>query len=159
MNPVASNTMMGIAGLEPSVIVSKVLYYLIAAVLLFSGVTKIIDPAPFVETLKAAFKFSDDLNILFATLLPIVEIGLGQMMLFRIKQKETLVIVSILFFCFFVFSIYGTVIGLNKDCGCFGTVVKSEFGLIMIIRNLVLLTVIIWLTNANKILPRPGKNK
>jgi len=36
---------------------------------------------------------------------------------------------------FFVFSIYGTLAEFGADCGCYGEVVKSEFGLGMILRN------------------------
>jgi hypothetical protein len=129
------NIKMGLTKAKPSEIIRRVLYYFICGILLFSGITKIIDPTLFIETLKAVFKISEDLILVFATLLPIIEIGLGLMMLFKIRQKETLIAVAILFFCFLGFSIYGTVIGLNNDCGCFGKVVGSSFGIWMVIRN------------------------
>jgi len=59
------------------------------------------------------------------------------MLLFNVQTKKILIAVSILFFHFFVFSVYGSIIGLNNDCGCFGNLVKSEFGIFMILRNLV----------------------
>ncbi len=117
-------------------------YYLITAVLLFSGVSKIMDINPLIDTLEEV-KLPHDLIITTATLLPITEIGLGIMLLFRIEQRTALRITAILFLVFFLFSVYGMILGLEEDCGCFGSVLKSNFGLSMIIRNLVLLTSII----------------
>jgi len=135
---------------KPSELIMGGLYYFICAVLLFSGVSKIIDPTPMIETMKAAFKVNENLLIFTATILPIVEIALALLLIMKIQTKKTLLLATVLFFCFFVFSIYGTVIGLNIDCGCFGSAVTSEFGIAMIIRNLILLTVVIWLAMVNK---------
>jgi len=57
------------------------------------------------------------------------------------KTKETLISTVILFAVFFLFSIYGTIKGFNVDCGCFGTVIKNEFGIWMIGRNLLLVVI------------------
>ena len=95
------------------------------------------------ETIKAVINVSEELQIAAATLLPVAEITLGVMLLLRIRTKETLIAVTILFLFFFLFSVYGTVIGLENDCGCFGDLVKSEFGLIMILRNVILLVIVI----------------
>ncbi|NDK10325.1 DoxX family membrane protein [Candidatus Gracilibacteria bacterium] len=111
------------------------LYYFIAVVLLFSGVTKIVDPIPMMETMKAVFKVNENLLILAATILPVIEIVLGLMLIFNKQTKKTLFAATILFFCFFAFSIYGTIIGLNNDCGCFGDIVESEFSIFMVLRN------------------------
>ena len=116
-------------------LIRRSLYYFIAVVLLFSGVTKIVDPLPMMETMKAVFKVNENLLILAATILPVIEIGFGLMLVFNVETKKVLFAVTVLFFCFFVFSVYGTIIGLNNDCGCFGNLVKGEFGLVMIIRN------------------------
>ncbi|MBS3945664.1 MAG: hypothetical protein KGZ42_09225, partial [Melioribacter sp.] len=118
--------------------------YGISFVLLFSGVSKVIDPQPMLETIKAVINVSEELQIASATLLPILEQTLGVMLLLRIRVKETLVAVTILFMFFFLFSVYGlvrllfggTVIGLENDCGCFGKVVDSSFGIGMVIRNI-----------------------
>jgi len=133
-------------------------YYIIATVLLFSGISKIVDPMPMMETMKAVFKVNESLLILVATILPIIEIGFGMMLVFNIQTKKILIAVSILFFGFFVFSVYGTIIGLNNDCGCFGDAVKSEIVTVMIIGNLVLLTLVIWLAIINREFASAGQN-
>lgn len=93
------------------------------------------------ETIKAVINVSEELQIAAATLLPVLEITLGVMLLLRIRVKETLIAATILFLFFFLFSVYGTVIGLENDCGCFGNMVESNFSFNMIIRNFIFLLV------------------
>lgn len=93
------------------------------------------------ETIKAVINVSEELQIAAVTLLPVLEITLGLMLLLRIRVKETLIALTILFLFFFLFSVYGTVIGLENDCGCFGNAIKSEFGLLMVFRNSILLVI------------------
>jgi len=130
-------------------LIRRSLYYFIAVVLLFSGVTKIVDPLPMMETMKAVFKVNENLLILAATILPVIEIGFGLMLVFNVETKKVLFAVIILFFCFFTFSVYGTIIGLNNDCGCFGSNVSSEFGVRMIIRNVILLVITLLLNKTS----------
>ncbi|MBS3944154.1 MAG: hypothetical protein KGZ42_01535, partial [Melioribacter sp.] len=95
----------------------QIAYYGISFVVLFSGLSKVLDPQPMLETIKAVINVSEELQIVAATLLQILELTLGVMLLLRIRVKETLVAVTILFMFFFLFSVYGTVIGLDNDCG------------------------------------------
>jgi hypothetical protein len=92
-------------------------YYFLIALLLFSGISKILVPQPMLETIKSVINVSEELQIAAATLLPVLELTLGVMLLLRIRVKETLVAVTILFLFFFLFSVYGTVVGLENDCG------------------------------------------
>jgi len=62
-------------------------------------------------------------------------------MLFNYRTKLTLKLVTALFTFFLLFAVYGTVIGLNIDCGCFSNVVRSEFGITMILRNLIFILI------------------
>lgn len=128
----------------------NIMYFFIVGLLLFSGASKIIDPLPTIETLKTAFKLSDEINLLIATVLPIVEVALALMLLLKYKLRITLITINVLFFFFFLFAIYGTAIGLNIDCGCFSNVVSSEFGITMILRNLTLTTIALWLVIKDK---------
>ncbi|MFA3783941.1 MauE/DoxX family redox-associated membrane protein [Melioribacteraceae bacterium 4301-Me] len=56
--------------------------------MLFSGVSKIIDINPLIETLKEV-KLPHDLIITIAILLPITEVGLGIILLLKIKTKNS----------------------------------------------------------------------
>jgi len=102
-------------------------YYLLTAVLLFSGIAKIIDPLPLLNILKQVTFLPAELQIIIATLLPVVEICLALLMLTKSKLKLVLPIVAMLFAAFLAFSIYGIFAGLGADCGCFGNVVKSSY--------------------------------
>ena len=116
--------------------------YLIAGVLLISGISKIADPLPFIETVKAFTGLSEEIIILAATILPVLEIGLGILLILKIKLKPALLVTLILFGGFLAFSIYGTIMGMNNDCGCFGSLVKSQIGWGMVGRN-ILFTIIV----------------
>ena len=140
-------------------LIRRSLYYFIAVVLLFSGVTKIVDPLPMMETMKAVFKVNENLLILAATILPVIEIGFGLMLVFNVETKKVLFAVIILFFCFFAFSVYGSIIGLNNDCGCFGSVIKSEFGIFMVLRNLTFFTITILSIKSFNVTAETLKNK
>jgi hypothetical protein len=135
-------------------------YYFIALVLLFSGINKVIAPETFLNTLNTTLGFlGENILILIATALPVIEIALGFMLMLPVpmgkiwrsndksKVKETLIATVILFAVFFLFSIYGTVAGFDVDCGCFGSNVSSEFGAGMVVRNIVLLIVSILVYN------------
>ena len=130
-----------------------ILFYLLTAILLFSGIAKIIDPLPLLNILKLVTFLPTELQIIIATLLPVVEIGLAVLMIMKIKPKLTLTAVTILFAAFLVFSIYGTLTGFGADCGCFGDVVKSSFGINMILRN----TLFLILSLVINIIAWPGK--
>jgi hypothetical protein len=91
------------------------------------------------DTIKAVINVSEELQIAATTLLPVLELTLGVMLLLKIRVKETLLAVTFLFQFFFLFSVYGTVVGLENDCGCFGNAVDNSFGIGMVIRNILFL--------------------
>ncbi|MEW6507683.1 MAG: MauE/DoxX family redox-associated membrane protein [Bacteroidota bacterium] len=134
-------------------------YYFLIALLLFSGVSKILDPQPMLETIKAVINVSEELQIAAATLLPVIEITLGVMLLLRIRVKETLLVATILFLFFFLFSVYGALMGLKNDCGCFGKIAESSFGIGMVIRNILFLFVSVFLLIKFEKKPRYQANK
>ena len=127
-------------------LLAYVSFYIISAVLLISGVSKIIEPIPLINTLKEIKLIPESLHIIIATILPIVEIGLALLLLMKIKLDITKKAVVFLFGIFLITSLYGTLAGLGTDCGCFGSAVKSSFGWGMILRNTVLFIMSLILT-------------
>lgn len=126
-------------------------YYLIIGVLLFSGIAKIIDPLPLIKTLEAFKLFSfiswgDGINIFIATTLPIFEIGLAILLILKIKLNVALPLTLIFFTGFLIYSIYGYYLGLTNDCGCFGDIIKSEFGVGMVVRNIIFVKIVTYLS-------------
>lgn len=125
--------------LSPSKLGYYFFYYSITIILLFSGFSKIIDPENFLKVLNVTLGFlGANIIVLTATALPVFEIVLSLMLMLKIKTKEILFATAILFAAFLIFAIYGTIKGFDVDCGCFGSNVSSEFGVGMIIRNMVL---------------------
>lgn len=139
-------------------------FYLISIVLLFSGISKTIDPQPLIETIQSIKLIGDNfvakrsiLIIALATILPVIEITFGVMLLLKMNIRIILLLTTILFGFFFLFSIYGFTIDLENDCGCLGSAVQSNFGWWMIIRNFLLLIVTIYLTANKKNNPGAGE--
>jgi len=120
-----------------------------------SGIAKIIDPLPLIKTLEATKIFSyiswgNEINIFIATTLPIFEIGLAFLLFLKIKLKVVLQLTLLLFTSFLLYSIYGYYLGLTNDCGCFGDIIKSEFGVGMIVRNLGFVLILVFLNSGRK---------
>jgi len=69
------------------------------------------------------------------SILPILEILIRVLLISGMYQKFTSISALVLFSGFFFISIYGTIMGLSSDCGCFGSVIKSRIGWGMVVRN------------------------
>ncbi len=124
---------------KPGIILRRYLYatayYFIAIVFLAAGMFKIYDPAPMLGTLELIQFLNNPLSVLIATILPVIEIILGVLLLTGKKIRISLIAATGLFWFFFGFSVYGYAVGLDADCGCFGNVIASDFGVGMILRN------------------------
>ena len=114
---------------------------ILAVILLVSGVMKIIDPLTFIESIKALRIIPESLILFTATIFPLFEIALGIAVFTEYKLQLIKSITLILFTIFFAVSIYGYAKGLENECGCFGQVISSKYGIGMIIRNLILLLI------------------
>ncbi len=127
------------------------LKYFLAAVLITSGIFKILNPLPAIESVKAIGVFSEDIAVAAISFFPFVELFIAYSLIFYNNQKIVGLSVLLLFGAFFVFSIYGYIIGLDVDCGCFGSLIESRFGIGMIIRNLIfLLLAVVYLVLSNR---------
>jgi len=125
-------------------------YYFIAIVLLAAGIFKIYDPVPMLGTLELIQFLNNPLSVLIATILPVIEIALGILLLTGKKIQISLIAATGLFWFFFGFSVYGYAVGLDVDCGCFGNVIASDFGVGMILRNLIFAVISTWLILLHK---------
>ncbi len=105
------------------------------------------EPTELIENLSSVFRFLPSLIVISITsFLPIIEIGLGTLLVFslyheKIKNKKKLILsgTTALFGMFWAFSIYGYIVGMKNDCGCFGGLIKTSFEFGVIFRNFVLL--------------------
>lgn len=118
----------------------KVLRLLLAALFIFSGLSKAIDPMASAIKMDEYFisfgmGFMHPFSMFFGVCLNIVEFVLGFMLLFRVKVKFT-AIMYMLFMGFFLLltlwlaiaehleTHFGYDFGVVKDCGCFGQTIE-----------------------------------
>jgi uncharacterized membrane protein YphA (DoxX/SURF4 family) len=105
------------------VLLSPILYHgyriFIAGLFLYAGVTKLADMAGFAQTIAAYRILPDPLVPCAAMGLPVVEILAGGGALFN-RRWAILGLTGIMILFLGVLS-YGVAMGLNIDCGCFGT--------------------------------------
>ena len=115
-----------------------VLYYLVSLMFIAAGLMKIYDTTGLMKALQQVAFLNKQLIVIVATMLPLLELGLGVGLLLRYKPAVILGLASGLLTVFLMFSIYGFFRGFSGDCGCFGDLTKSWFGWEMITRNFLL---------------------
>lgn len=106
--------------------------------MIISGISKIYDPEPAMNSIKQVFFYNNEINETLIAFVSCLELGLGFMMLFKVATRVILIFVSSVFFLFLLFSVYGTILRASADCGCFGQLVKTNFGTFMVARNFLL---------------------
>lgn len=117
--------------------VLKVFTVIVGCFFLLSGFGKALDTAAF-SNLIASYGFS--FMMIFAPLLPVIEIALGTSLIFLINPKRDSLIALFFLICFtsaFTFAHFHN--GVN-DCGCFGSFRPSSWGAnISFIQNFILM--------------------
>ncbi|EOM77406.1 DoxX family membrane protein [Rhodococcus rhodnii] len=99
---------------------SAVARLVLAAVLLASGVLKVIDPAQTVVAVRAYRLLPEELVRIVAVTLPFMEIALAAFLLLGLAVRAT-AIVSVVLFAGLIGAIASVwARGLSIDCGCFG---------------------------------------
>lgn len=117
--------------------------YIIILILLTSGISKIFNPYPVIELIQV-FDIPDLIIVIIISFLSITEIGIAFVLLFNLKSNLQKYLLIILFSFFLVISVIGSVMEVNQDCGCFGSLIESKFGIGMIIRNTLFLLIVIF---------------
>jgi len=112
-----------------------VLKIMLGLVLMFSGIAKIVDSSNAVNMIIEFRIIPQGLIISIFSFLTVVEILTGLLLISGIYPKIAVISALVLFIGFFFISIYGTVVGLTGDCGCFGAAVQSRIGWGMVVRN------------------------
>jgi len=113
----------------------KIIRIILGVILIVSGIAKIIDPGKAVNLMVSLDILPYLIIMIIMAVLPVVEIGTGCLLLFNLYKEYTYAAACILFWGFFIISVYGTLLGLNSDCGCFGSVMESRVGWGMVVRN------------------------
>lgn len=111
---------------------------LTGAILIFSGITKLLDINSFIATVQADYGLG--LLAIFSPLLIITELWIGVRLLLLIKTKNTALITFIFLITLSLVYTYGLIWGNAHNCGCFGGILeKYSNPTTTYIRNVVLI--------------------
>jgi len=113
----------------------RIIKILLGCILIFSGIAKIVDPSKSVNLMIEFRIIPQGLIVSIISFLTVVEIFIGLLLVTGVYLRIAIISALVLFIGFFFISIYGAILGFNVDCGCFGSVIKSQIGLGMILRN------------------------
>lgn len=124
-------------------ILFQVLIVLFGIFYLFSGIIKIVDIDNFLYVIKS---YQINLFIYTAPAIPVIEICLGLLFLFRKRLKEVVLFSIILLVFFTLIFTYGHFTQNISDCGCFGGVDFLKMSpAAFFIRNGLLITLSVYL--------------
>lgn len=94
---------------------------ILSGVFLYAGITKMISPLPFADSIATFEALPNGLINIVALGLPVLEVALGGMLLIGFKLRAASFGVLILSIIFFLALAQGVARGLEIDCGCFGS--------------------------------------
>ena len=107
----------------------RVLDFLIAAIFIYAGVLKILEPVQFARDIDNYKMLPWPAAVAFGFYLPWLEIFCGLALIFRRLYRGSLFILTGLTVAFIVASIIAKSRGLDISCGCFGHVSQGwSFG-------------------------------
>lgn len=78
-------------------------------------------------------------------ILAVAELTISFNLALKNFYKPTLYMAITLFSIFLLLSIYGWLVNINLDCGCFGSFIHNKFGFLMTIRNVFFFTMCLYL--------------
>jgi putative oxidoreductase len=118
---------------------------LLGGLFVFSGLTKIIEPAAF-ATDVGNYRLLPHATIhLLAITLPWVELLAGLMLALGIWTRASAMVISVLMIVFTIAVSQALARGLDIKCGCFGTATARKAGLETLALDLTVLAVAAWL--------------
>src|SRR5881394_950471 len=98
----------------------RILDLIIAAIFIYAGVLKVIDPVQFAHDIDHYQILPWSVGVGLAFYLPWLEIFCGLALIFRMFYRGALSILTALVLVFLVATIAAKVRGLDITCGCFG---------------------------------------
>ncbi len=120
----------------------------------FAAMSKIGDVASFSQQIHNFRMVPIWSENLFAMTLPWVELFAGLSMMLGIRPRGGGMIVTVLMSVFVVAVVVALFLGLDIDCGCFGTAHATEVGLVKLLENLGMLMLALIGTQATATVPK-----
>jgi len=102
----------------PSPLIYHLIRILLSVIFLWSGISKLMDPAEFAVIIDGYGLMPDAWILPLAIALPLLEMVFGLGLLLDIRGS--LVVITGLLMLFIAILSYGIWLGLDVDCGCFG---------------------------------------
>lgn len=118
--------------------------WIFGGVFIFSGIVKVRDPQLFLMQIRGFHLLPDPYAAWLALGLPWLEIFCGIAVLFGFMRRGGLLLLGMALVLFLTVLSYAWVSGLDIECGCFGSAVKTSLRMELLI-DLVLLALCIWL--------------
>ncbi len=100
------------------ILIDRLCRWLLAAVFIFAGLPKILNPHEFAQIIDAYGLLPEMLILPVAYILPLAEV-VAAFALLR-GRVEGLWSIAVMMLCFIAILGYGIHLGLDIDCGCFG---------------------------------------
>jgi uncharacterized membrane protein YphA (DoxX/SURF4 family) len=101
-------------------IVWRIIDFIVAAIFIYAGVLKMLDPAQFAHDINNYRILPWTLSVALAFYLPWLEILCGLGLIFRFLYRGALSILTVLIVVFTLATIAAKARGLDITCGCFG---------------------------------------
>ncbi|HJT82494.1 MAG TPA: MauE/DoxX family redox-associated membrane protein [Chthoniobacterales bacterium] len=134
--------------------ICRILDFIIAAVFIYAGVLKIIDPVEFARDIDNYKMVPWPAAVAFAFYLPWLEVLCGVALIFRRFYSGSLLILTGLTIVFIVATVVAKARGLDISCGCFGHVSQGwSFGWHMVLDVALLAGLVVLFFRRNSIRP------
>jgi len=117
----------------------RIFSVLIGILFLYSGILKILNPVEFSLTVAKYGILPEKLINIFSVILPFIEAFSGFFLISGIFIKGSSLTISLLLLIFTIAISYVTIRGFSFECGCFEIIGETKTGILLIIRNLILL--------------------
>ncbi len=126
----------------------KVAYYILVAVFVVSGISKLYNPFDILESMRLALPLPTLVLIAFVAFIAIFETLLGLFLMLRIKVKQNLIVAAVLSLFFFIYTLFCFYQGVPGETGFFGGFISCTFDFSLVIKNavFVLLAVLLLIT-------------
>jgi uncharacterized membrane protein YphA (DoxX/SURF4 family) len=124
--------------------------WLFGSTYVFAGLSKALHFNEFCSTIFTFHLVPESFITSIAVIIVTVEIVFGIGLFFQIKPHICARVLCVLTIFFTVVIILAMVENIQTDCGCFGGLIESEIGWRSLVRNLILIVGLLWITRERR---------
>ncbi|MFH0952490.1 MAG: MauE/DoxX family redox-associated membrane protein [Patescibacteria group bacterium] len=118
-------------------VIALIARFLLAGIFIASGLTKLMEPREeFIALVKSFAVLPEPAAVVYATLLPWVELVTGALLLFGLFVRQSAVVVNLMLFSFVIaIAVVFLRDGSLTNCGCFGSFSNQDSAAVLIARD------------------------